>query len=115
MLQSASDVFLGWTSDDEGHHYYFRQLRDMKMKVDLNAMTKADWLEYVNVCAWALARAHARTGDPAIIAGYMGKADAFDKAIVRFATSYADQAEQDHAALVKALRAGRLPASARAA
>ena len=115
MLQSASDVFLGWTSDDEGHHYYFRQLRDMKMKVDLNAMTKADWLEYVDVCAWALARAHARTGDPAIIAGYMGKADAFDKAIVRFATSYADQAEQDHAALVKALRAGRLPASARAA
>ena len=113
MLQSASDVFLGWTSDDQGRYYYFRQLRDMKMKIDLEAMTKADWLEYVDVCGWTLARAHARTGDAALIAGYIGKADAFDRAIMRFATGYADQTERDHAALVKAIRAGRLTASAR--
>jgi uncharacterized protein (DUF2252 family) len=112
MLQSASDVFLGWTTDDEGRDYYFRQLRDMKMKIDLEAMTKADWLEYVDVCGGTLARAHARTGDAAVIAGYIGKADAFDRAIMKFAAGYADQTERDHAALVKAIRAGRLTARA---
>jgi uncharacterized protein (DUF2252 family) len=115
MLQSASDVFLGWTRDDHGHDYYFRQLRDMKMKIDLDGMSRTDWLEYVAVCAWALARAHARTGDAALIAGYMGKTETFDAAIVSFAIAYADQTERDHAALVKAIRAGRLTASARAA
>jgi len=72
MLQSASDVFLGWTRDDEGRSYYFRQLRDMKMKIDLENMSKGDWLEYVEVCGWTLARAHARTGDAAMIGGYLG-------------------------------------------
>jgi uncharacterized protein (DUF2252 family) len=110
MLQSASDVFLGWTRDDEGRHYYFRQLRDMKMKIDLDTMTKADWLEYVDICGWTLARAHARTGDAALIGGYLGKNDAFDVALTNFATSYADQAEHDHATLVKAIRAGRVKA-----
>jgi uncharacterized protein (DUF2252 family) len=110
MLQSASDVFLGWTSDASGRHYYFRQLRDMKMKIDLSLMTKADWLEYVEVCAWALARAHARTGDAGMIAGYLGKNDAFDTAIARFSIAYANQTELDHAALLKAIRAGRLKA-----
>jgi len=115
MLQSASDVFLGWTRDDEGHDYYFRQLRDMKMKIDLETMSKPDWLEYVRVCAAALARAHARTGDAALIAGYLGKADTYDVAIATFAAAYADQTERDHASLLKAIRAGRLKASARAA
>jgi hypothetical protein len=115
MLQSASDVFLGWTRDDEGHDYYFRQLRDMKMKIDLESMTKPDWLEYIEVCAGALARAHARTGDAALIAGYMGEADTFDAAIATFAAGYADQTERDHASLLKAIRAGRLKASPLAA
>ncbi len=115
MLQSASDVFLGWTRDEEGHDYYFRQLRDMKMKVDLDRISKADWLEYVAVCAWALARAHARTGDAATIAGYLGKNDRFDCAIAKFAKSYSDQTERDFASLKKAIRAGRLKASAHAA
>ncbi len=114
MLQSASDVFLGWTRDHEGHDYYFRQLRDMKMKIDLSDMTRADWLEYVRVCAWALARAHARTGDAALMAGYMGKSEAFDTAIASFATAYADQTERDYATLLRTIRAGRLKASARA-
>jgi len=110
MLQSASDVFLGWTRDAQGRSYYFRQLRDMKMKIDLENMTKADWLEYVEICGWTLARAHARTGDAARIAGYLGKNDTFDVALAKFASAYADQAERDHATLVKAIRAGRLKA-----
>ena len=110
MLQSASDVFLGWTRDDKGRDYYFRQLRDMKMKIDLDNMTKDAWLEYVEICGWTLARAHARTGDAALIGGYLGKNDAFDSALAKFAASYADQAERDHATLVKAIRAGRLKA-----
>jgi uncharacterized protein (DUF2252 family) len=115
MLQSASDVFLGWTSDSEGHSYYFRQLRDMKMKIDLENMTKGDWLEYVAICGWALARAHARTGDAALIGGYLGKNDLFDSALINFATAYADQAERDHESLVKAIRSGRVKAAANAA
>jgi len=110
MLQSASDVFLGWTLDEEGRSYYFRQLRDMKMKIDLENMTRGDWLEYVKICGWTLARAHARAGDAATIGGYLGKNDAFDSALAKFAASYADQADRDHAALVKAIRAGRLKA-----
>jgi uncharacterized protein (DUF2252 family) len=114
MLQSASDVFLGWTRDDEGHDFYFRQLRDMKMKIDVEAMSKSNWFEYVELCGWALARAHARTGDPASIAGYLGKSDAFDEAIAKFSVTYADQTERDHAALVKAIRAGRVHANSKA-
>jgi uncharacterized protein (DUF2252 family) len=110
MLQSASDVFLGWTRGEEGRDYYFRQLRDMKMKIDLENMTRGDWLEYVEVCGWTLARAHARTGDAALIGGYLGTNDSFDSALTRFAASYADQAERDHTTLVKAIRVGRLKA-----
>jgi len=110
MLQSASDVFLGWTCDEEGRSYYFRQLRDMKMKIDLETMTKGDWLEYVQICGWTLARAHARTGDAALIGGYLGKNDTFDSALAKFAASYADQAERDYAVLVKAIRARQLKA-----
>jgi uncharacterized protein (DUF2252 family) len=115
MLQSASDVFLGWTRDEEGHSFYFRQLRDMKMKIDLDNMTRDDWLEYVEICGWTLARAHARTGDAAIIGGYLGRSEKFDAALAEFATSYANQADRDHAALLKAIRAGRLKAQTTAA
>src|SRR5271155_5858619 len=115
MLQSASDVFLGWTRDEEGRSYYFRQLRDMKMKIDLENMTKGDWLEYVEICGWTLARAHARTGDAAQIGGYLGKSEKFDVALAEFAASYAAQTDRDHAALVKAIRAGRLKAQTTAA
>jgi len=110
MLQSASDVFLGWTGDDQGHDFYFRQLRDMRMKIDIEGMPKQDWFEYVELCGWVLARAHARTGDPARIAGYLGKTEAFDEAIESFAVAYADQAERDHASFLKAIRTGRIRA-----
>ncbi len=115
MLQSASDVFLGWTRDAEGRSYYFRQLRDMKMKIDLENMAKCDWLEYVEICGWTLARAHARTGDAALMGGYLGKNDVFDSSLAKFATAYADQADRDHASLLKAIRAGQLKAQATAA
>ncbi|MFY9690113.1 MAG: DUF2252 domain-containing protein [Candidatus Acidiferrales bacterium] len=115
MLQSASDAFLGWARDDEGRDFYLRQLRDMRMKIDVEAMSRQDLFEYVEVCGWALARAHARTGDAAGIAGYLGKNDTFDAAIEKFAVAYADQTDRDHAALVKAIRARRLPARSGAA
>jgi len=114
MLQAASDVFLGWTRDDEGHDYYFRQLRDMKMKVDVVALPKEDWNEYIRICGWALARAHARTGDPAKLAGYLGKSGRFDEAIEGFAAVYADQNERDYETFLKAVRAGKVPADANA-
>ena len=113
MLQSASDVFLGWTCDDQGHDFYFRQLRDMRMKIDIERMSKQDWFEYVELCGWVLARAHARTGDPALIAGYMGKTEAFDEAISKFAVAYADQTERDYVSFVKAIRAGQIRAPSR--
>jgi uncharacterized protein (DUF2252 family) len=111
MLQAASDIFLGWTRDDEGHDYYFRQLRDMKMTMNLESMPNQDWIEYIELCGRALARAHARTGDAALIAGYLGKNDTFDQAIAKFAVEYADQTESDHVVFVKAVRTRRLPAS----
>jgi uncharacterized protein (DUF2252 family) len=112
MLQSASDVFLGWANDGLGHDFYFRQLRDMRMKIDVGGMSKGDWFEYVQLCGWVLARAHARTGAPAKIAGYLGKTDMFEEAIAKFAVAYADQTDRDYAAFVKAIRAGRIRASA---
>ncbi|HXA76419.1 MAG TPA: DUF2252 domain-containing protein [Candidatus Acidoferrales bacterium] len=115
MLQSASDIFLGWARDDQGRDYYFRQLRDMRMKIDVTQMSRQDWLEYVQICGWTLARAHARTGDPGRIGGYLGKSEAFDRAIEKFAVAYADQTERDHAALLKAIRAGKIQARSDAA
>ena len=85
------------------------------MKIELESMTKADWFEYVEICGWTLARAHARTGDAAVIGGYLGKNDTFDSAIVKFATAYADQTERDQEALVRAIRLGRLKAQVAAA
>jgi predicted alpha/beta hydrolase len=73
-------------------------------------MTKGDWLEYVQICGWTLARAHARTGDAALIGGYLGKNDTFDCALAEFGVSYADQTERDYAILIKAIRARQLKA-----
>lgn len=115
MLQAASDIFLGWTRDDQGHDYYFRQLRDMKMTINVEDMPKEDWVEYLELCGWTLARAHARTSDPAQIAGYLGRSEVFDKAVARFAFAYADQTQRDHEMFVKVMRNGRVKASAQPA
>jgi hypothetical protein len=109
-MQAASDLFLGWTQGREGRHFYLRQLRDMKMKPLVELFNPATMFDYATLCGWTLARAHARSGDPAMIAGYMGKSDVFDKAVASFSKSYADQAEQDHAAFRDAIRKGRIEA-----
>jgi uncharacterized protein (DUF2252 family) len=109
LLQSASDVFLGWTREGE-YDFYVRQLRDMKATADLAGMTAADLGEYAALCGWVLARAHARSGDAARVSGYLGKGDAFDEALAAFAAAYADQTERDYQAFRAAVRSGRLPA-----
>jgi uncharacterized protein (DUF2252 family) len=109
MLQAASDTFLGWGTTTKGH-FYLRQLRDMKGSVDVPSMHPADLVAYAEVCGWALALAHARAGDPAVISGYLGASDAFDKAITHFANAYADQNERDFEALVKARKLRRITA-----
>ena len=111
LMQSASDMFLGWShSEHSGHDFYFRQLRDMKSSMELEEMTDTDLINYAEFCGWALARAHAKSGDAAMIGGYLGKSDAFDDAICEFGMSYADQTEQDYAELVAAEKAGRIVA-----
>ena len=109
IMQAASDLFLGWTHCG-AVDYYVRQLRDMKCHVPIELLNASDLAEYGALCARALARAHACSGDPSQIGGYLGSGDAFDQAIVKFAVAYADQTERDHAALVKAVRNGRINA-----
>jgi uncharacterized protein (DUF2252 family) len=108
-IQAASDIFLGWGSTTRGH-FYLRQLRDMKGSVDVPSMMPSGLVAYSEVCGWALALAHARSGDAAVISGYLGAGDAFDKALVSFANAYADQNERDFEALVKARKARRITA-----
>ena len=111
IMQALSDSFLGWTKSPlDGIEYYVRQLHDMKYSVDIAGLRPPGMKLYAQVCAWALARAHARSGNPAEIAGYLGSGEVFDDALGRFAMAYADQTERDHAALVEAVRAGRIPA-----
>lgn len=108
MMQSASDIFLGWTEGVEGRQYYIRQLKDMKIKPMLELFTASVMIEYAELCGKTLAHAHARSGEPAKITGYLGDSDKFDKAIAAFATLYADQSESDHAFLMQAVRDGKL-------
>ncbi len=111
IMQALSDSFLGWTkSPVTSTEYYVRQLHDMKYGVDLAGLRPPGMALYAEVCAWALARAHARSGDPAAIAGYLGAGPVFDDAIAAFGVAYADQTERDHAALVEAVRTGRIAA-----
>ena len=107
-MQSASDIFLGWTEGKLGRHFYVRQLRDMKLAPLVELFSPVMMTQYVENCGWALARAHARSGSPAQISGYLGKSDEFDKAIAKFSVAYADQSERDHEVLRKAAQAGRV-------
>jgi hypothetical protein len=108
MMQSASDIFLGWTEGDGGRQYYVRQLKDMKIKPVVEVFTPGIMLEYAGLCGWVLAHAHARSGEANRISGYLGKSDVFDEAIADFAVAYADQCEQDYAVLAGAVRSGKL-------
>ncbi len=111
LMQATSDIFLGWhRSEFMGHEFYWRQLKDMKGSADI-ASLDVDGLEaYLAVCAWCLARAHARTGDEVMICGYLGSKAALAKPLADFAVAYADQAERDYQALVKAVGSGKIVA-----
>jgi hypothetical protein len=102
-MQSASDIFLGWATGKAGRHLYVRQLRDMKIGPKPSSSVRAS-CSVCRVLRVALARAHARSGAPAQISGYLGKSDGFDQAIAKFASAYADQNERDHAVLKRAAR-----------
>jgi uncharacterized protein (DUF2252 family) len=109
ILQAAPDIFIGWGELD-GIHFYIRQLRDMKggIEFDPNKVKVKNMAQYTTLCGWALALAHAKSGDAAMIAGYAGKGTELDKAITRFAFSYANQTEKDHRALAEAAKSGRI-------
>ncbi|MGD9985430.1 DUF2252 domain-containing protein [Pseudonocardia sp.] len=110
LMQAVSDVLLGWMQarglDGRVRDYYVRQLRDMKGSLDLDRVRPEGLLAYAELCAWTLARAHARSGDRIAIAAYLGSGTAFDNAVAEFATAYADQTERDHSALVHEVSLG---------
>jgi uncharacterized protein (DUF2252 family) len=110
LMQSSSDIFLGWTRGRGGKDFYLRQLRDMKFSLPIEGVSAVQLQRYAEFCGWTLARAHAKSGDAATISGYLGKGDQFDLAMGEFAIAYADQTERDHAALVDAVKTGRVEA-----
>ena len=110
LMQSSSDIFLGWTQGRRGNNFYLRQLRDMKFSLPIEGVSAVQLQRYAEFCGWTLARAHAKSGDAATISGYLGKGDQFDLAMGEFAIAYAEQTEQDHAALVEAVKTGRVEA-----
>ncbi len=114
VMQSASDIFLGWLRvtglDDRQRDFYVRQLWDGKVSVDPAALTPAVLAVYGRICGWTLARAHARSGDRIAIASYLGTGPTFDRAVGDFAVAYADQNERDYRAFLGAVKTGVLPA-----
>ncbi|MGC2039497.1 DUF2252 domain-containing protein [Paraburkholderia caledonica] len=111
MLQAASDIFLGWATSSLGRHYYFRQLRDMKLSASIE-LFDSDLLDgYARLCGWAMARAHAKAGGQAVeVSAYIGRGDQFAEALAAYAASYADQVERDYDVFVKACRSGVIEA-----
>lgn len=110
MIQGSPDIFLGW-GRVEGGDFYVRQLSDMKGSMEFeegNTEKLEAFLEYCGLCGWALALAHAKSGDAAKIAGYCGNSDEFDDAIAKFSMAYAKQTDRDYETLDKARRAGRI-------
>ncbi len=114
LMQASSDILLGWLRttgiDGETRDFYVRQLWDWKSSADVGVMAPSGMAIYGRMCGWTLARAHARSGDCIAIASYLGHSDTFDRAIARFAETYADQNERDHRALLDAVASGRIPA-----
>ncbi|MGW6295564.1 DUF2252 domain-containing protein [Streptomyces sp. NPDC055058] len=117
LIQTSSDILLGWTHavglDGRGRDFYVRQLRDWKGIARPETMDPGLLRLFARLCGSALARAHARSGDPVAIAAYLGGSSRFDRALVAFARSYADLNERDHAALGAAVRSGRVRAESR--
>jgi hypothetical protein len=116
LMQATSDIFLGWDRvtgiDGVQRDYYFRQFRDWKGSIEIGSLLPKGLAIYARLCGWTLARAHARSGDRIAIAAYMGKSDAFDRAIATFSVAYADQNERDYEAMQAAVKQGRLTSEA---
>ena len=111
LMQAASDMFLGWShARSQGVDFYVRQLRDCKTAANVDTMDYPHLLDYAHHCGAALARAHAKAGDPAVISGYAGKGAALDTALARFAAAYADRTEADFEVLQRASESGRIVA-----
>jgi uncharacterized protein (DUF2252 family) len=113
LMQGTSDIFLGWTRGPGGRDFYLRQLWDMKGSVDTTTLQPIGLGFYGGLCGWALARAHARTGDAVAISAYLGTSDTFDGAIADFAETYADVNDRDYAAYRAAVDAGKISTPAR--
>jgi uncharacterized protein (DUF2252 family) len=109
LMQSASDIFLGWTRGMHGRDFYVRQLHDRKIAPNLAGYAPRTLAAYGHLCGRALARAHAKSGDAAALTGYLGATAIFDEAIAEYALAYADQVEKDHESFRAATRAGRFP------
>lgn len=109
LMQSASDIFLGWTTGPEGREFYVRQLRDMKVSPDVTDHTPRLTAGLGRLCGHTLARAHAKAGDATMISGYLGSSDRFDRGIAAYAFAYADQVEKDYDEFRVAIRRGRFP------
>jgi hypothetical protein len=108
LMQTVSDIFLGWTKSKDGTEFYVRQLRDMKSTANVENFTPKILEEYASVCGWALAKSHAKAGRSPEITGYIGKTEAFSQAVSGFAIQYADQTESDFALLKKAEKDKRI-------
>jgi Uncharacterized protein conserved in bacteria (DUF2252) len=112
LMQAASDIFLGWDQAEAPDHvtrdFYLRQLRDWKGSLELGGVIPPGLTKYAGVCAQSLARAHARSGDRIAMASYLGSGSTFDRAIAKFAETYADQNERDYESLKKAAASGRI-------
>lgn len=112
LMQAVGDIFLGWerTKGYDGvvRDYYVRQLRDWKGSAETGTMLPTGMTIYGQLCAWTLARAHARSGDRVAIAAYLGGKDTFDRAVADFASAYADLNDRDYAALQAAQKDGRI-------
>jgi uncharacterized protein (DUF2252 family) len=115
LMQAASDLMLGWVRvdglDGVTRDFYVRQLWDQKGSAVVETMSPQIMMAYAHLCGWTLAKAHARSGDPIAIAGYLGSSTTFDRALAAFAETYADQNERDFAAFRDAVDAGRLSAT----
>ncbi|MGE5335124.1 MAG: DUF2252 domain-containing protein [Nitrososphaerota archaeon] len=111
LMQAASDIALGWVRGPAGRDFYLRQLRDMKGSAEIESMNPYQLALWAEVCGWALARAHARSGDAVQIAAYLGAGDAFDRAVTAFAETYAQQTERDYRAFLAAIKTGRIAAA----
>ena len=110
LMQPFSDPFLGWAVGQGGRHLFFRQLRDIKISIKVETFGRQEMLSYADWCGQALALSHARSGDSALLSGYMGSSDTFDEAIAGFSLAYADQNEKDHTNFKKAIKSGRIVA-----